>query len=111
MKDRESKPGFSLRVADNFHYGDASETYTLGDFDSLEAAVAAAKNIVDECLRSTYRADMTSQKLYESYTSFGEDPYILGGDTGDVLFSAWEYAKVRCVEICSGKGDASESKS
>ena len=37
---------FTIKVADNFHYMDDSETYTLGTFPSLEEAVQRSKEIV-----------------------------------------------------------------
>ncbi len=33
------------------------------------------------------------------YTSFGEDPFIIG--PGDYRFSAWDYAKERCSILCA----------
>jgi hypothetical protein len=100
MSDVDSKNTYTVRVADNFHYGDSSETYTKGKYDSLDLAIAAAKQIVEDYLRSAYRAGMTAEQLYDSYTSFGEDPFIVGGETADVVFRAWEYAKARSGEIC-----------
>lgn len=39
---------------------------------------------------------MTSDALYENYRDFGDDPYI----NAENAFSAWEYAKNKCNEIC-----------
>lgn len=41
---------------------------------------------------------MTSKVLYEGYVGFGEDPFII--PAGEPPFSAWDYAKARCMEIC-----------
>jgi hypothetical protein len=93
---------FKVFVDDNFHYMDESERYELGEFSTLDAAIEASKKIVDEYLLSAYHPGMTAQALFESYTSFGEDPYIVATPSKetDVLFSAWDYAKRRCYELC-----------
>jgi len=90
---------YKVFVDDNYHYMDESERYLLGDFESLEAAVAACKKIVDEFLVSSHRPGMTSAELLTQYIHFGEDPYIFAGD-GIVHFSARDYASVRVREIC-----------
>ena len=88
---------FKLIVADNFHYMDESENYEYGTFDSLELAVAAAKRIVDHYLATAHTPGMSAAELYHSYTSFGEDPYIVGER---VRFSAWDYAREQCDLMC-----------
>jgi hypothetical protein len=37
-------------------------------------------------------------EIYEHYRHFGDDPFILGPDTGS-RFSAWDYAKQICQSI------------
>lgn len=39
---------FTVLVDDNYHYSDPDERYTLGEFDTLEAAIAACQTIVDD---------------------------------------------------------------
>ena len=90
---------YRVYVDDNFHYMDKSERYKLGEFDTLEAAVAACTKLVDEFLVSNYRPGMTAGELMEQYAFFGEDPFILAGD-GTVPFSARDYASYRVKEIC-----------
>ena len=92
---------FTVMVADNFHYGDEDETYSLGTFDELDAAASAAMHIVDEYLESAFKPGMTAAELYDSYKSFGEDPYIVPADPDEYRFSAWEYAEQRSAAICS----------
>lgn len=93
---------YKVFVDDNFHYMDESERYELGEFPTLEAAVVAAQKIVDEYLLSAFQPGITAQALFASYTSFGEDPYIVPTPTQEtgVLFSAWGYAQRRCDELC-----------
>ena len=90
---------YRVLVDDNFHYMDAAERYELGAFARLDAAIAAAKAIVDTYLAATYKPGMTAHDLFASYVAFGEDPFILAPDQTDVSFSAWEYAKQRCEDV------------
>lgn len=91
-----------VMVDDNFHYQDEDERYKLGEFDNLAAATSACQGIVDEYLVKAHEPGMSAVDLYRSYTSFGEDPFIVGADR-TVPFSAWDYAKQRCQEICSDR--------
>jgi hypothetical protein len=99
---------FDLFVDDNYHFADENERYKAGSYDSYAEAVVAAEAIVDEWLIHSYRPGITSEELYKGYTMYGEDPYIVenGGmehldkTSGTVRFSAWEYAKKRCEELC-----------
>lgn len=93
---------YRVLVDDNFHHMDEGERYTLGEFDSCEQAIAACRSIVDRFLIEQYRLGVTAQELLDTYRGFGDDPFVV---TTDPLcsFSAWEYAQVRCVELC-GRG-------
>jgi len=90
---------YRVFVADNFHYMDESERYQFAEFDSLEAAIATCKRIVDEFLISNHRPGMTSGELLTQYAFYGEDPFVITGD-GTVPFSARDYARARVREIC-----------
>lgn len=100
---------YTVLVDDNFHYMDESERYTHGEFETLEAAIAACKAIVDDYLIAAHEPGMAPDELYSAYTMFGADPWISGGEQG-VRFSAWDYAKQRCIEICAQDQNASEGK-
>lgn len=89
-------------VADNFHHLDTG--HELGSFATLELAVGACKRVVDEYLASAFRQGMSSEELYRSYSSFGDDPYVVGQGVTGVPFLAWEYARRRCDVICGGVG-------
>jgi hypothetical protein len=103
MNPSASLKPYEVLVADNFHYMDSSETFKKGSYPNLDTAIATCKQIVEDYLRSAHRPGMTAAELYSSYTSFGDDPYIVGPDTtpGAVPFSAWNYAKQRSEEICA----------
>jgi hypothetical protein len=93
---------YKVIVDDNFHYMDESERYEAGEFPTLEAAIEAAQKIVDEYLVSAYQQGMTTDALLTSYLMFGDDPFIITTDSeqGGVLFSARDYARRRCEEVC-----------
>lgn len=93
------KHSYRVLVDDNFHYVDESELYVLGEFGSCKEAVAVCKKLVDEWLREAYRFGMDAETLWESYTHFGEDPFV-GTADADCRFSAWDYARQRCEEMC-----------
>jgi len=95
---------FKVHVDDNFHYMDESERYEKGTYDSYDSAVAACKKIVDDNLLAAYKPGMSAKKLYEGYVCFGDDPWITPTPEESEDFSAWEYAKKRCDELC-GRGD------
>lgn len=90
---------FEVHVADNFHYMDESEVYTHGSFSTWADAVMASQKIVDSFLAQNVKAGMTADKLYRYYTSFGDDPFITPAPDGK-SFSAWDYAKQRCQQLC-----------
>jgi hypothetical protein len=85
-------------VDDNFHYMDEDERYTHGEFADAGAAIEHCRQIVDEYLESAYKPGMSAEELWESYTSFGEDPFIRSVDAALVHFSAWDYARDRCAD-------------
>jgi hypothetical protein len=93
---------FTMYVADNFHYMDEDETYIHGVFATWAEATAAARQIVDESLAHHYRPGMTAADLHRMYTSFGDDPFIRPKPDGE-KFSAWDYARQRCDELCAAR--------
>jgi hypothetical protein len=97
---RAQSKKYEVFVDDNFHFLDESERYRLGAFETCEDAVAACKKIVDEFLEKGYKKGMSFKELYEGYTGFGEDPFIISNDK-TCFFSAWTYAKKRCTELCT----------
>ena len=93
---------YVVMVDDNFHYMDEDERYKLGEFAEAGVAIEHCRRIVDEYLESAYKPGMQSSELWDSYVSFGEDPFILSVDATPVGFSAWDYGRGRCAEICGG---------
>ncbi len=90
---------YKVYVDDNFHYQDESEPYLHGEFSTCEATTAACRRIVDEYLQSAYTPSKTANELWQSYVSFGEDPFISAPNDITRTFSAWDYARKRCNEL------------
>ena len=91
---------YTVRIEENSHYADESARRTLGEFVDAEVAVCAARKVIDEDLNSLYSPGMTTHELYRHYVSFGHDAYIISDDQ-DCRFSARDYARERCPQICS----------
>ena len=91
-------------VDDNFHYQDEDERYEYGVFSTAEEAIAVCKRIVDNSLKDSYKPGITEEELYQSYTMFGDDPFVVAVDATDnrVEFSAWRYARERCNLVAGG---------
>lgn len=85
---------YRLRIWDNFHYMDETEAYITGWFLSAEEAIAEAKRRVLADLPET---GATAEERFDHYTSFGEDPSIIG--TPQVSFSAWTFAKEEAARL------------
>ncbi len=98
---------YVVMVDDNFHYMDESERYRAGEYATAEEAIARCRAIVDDYLAEALKIEgnRDATKLYESYVMFGEDPFVVAVDAERVDFSAWGYAKARCVELCGGVPD------
>jgi hypothetical protein len=97
---------YKVMVDDNFHYMEEDERWEFGTFATAEAAIAACRKLVDESLVGEYRPGMTVEELYDRYTSFGDEPFIVaqsGAPTG-TDFSARDYARSRIETLCAAGG-------
>ena len=94
---------YRVLADDNFHAMDDSIRHSLGEFPTYAEAVAVCEEVVERFLRHEYVPGMSESALYFRYMMFGLDPFIAdrpeppGASPG---FSAWDYAKARCSEIC-----------
>ena len=103
MGTRPDTAGESLYVVfvdDNYHYMDESERYQWRGFPTCAEATAACRGIVDAYLESAYRPGMSAAELWDSYRSFGEDPFIRAPGDPACTFAAWTYARARCDVLC-----------
>jgi hypothetical protein len=98
---------YKVMVDDNFHFMDEDERYEHGVFATAEEAVAACKHIVDTDLNELMKPGMTASELYDAYTQFGRDPFIVCVKPDDerVRFSAWDYAEERSGGVASQRKD------
>jgi hypothetical protein len=95
---------FTVFVDDNYHYMDESERYKKGEYESYEAALSVCKKIVDEYLASAFEEGMDVADLIKIYVLFGDDPFIVPSPEGE-RFSARDYARERCAEMCDATQD------
>jgi len=75
----------------------------IGEFESLDDAVAAAKQAINEFLAREFRAGMLPSKLFARYQNFGEVPIIFRDDDDKTVnvpnFNHFQYALARCAEM------------
>jgi len=93
---------YKVTSYDNFDPYEECAGDDEGTFSTYEEAVAYAKLIVDRSLRweRSQASDQTDPiELYERYTDFGDDPAVVPEPSGQ-HFSAWQYAEMRCCDIC-----------
>lgn len=91
---------YRVCVDDNYHSGDENERYELGNFDTREEALAACRAKVDEYFERIEKGRYSFRELWDGYKLYGEDPFIINDDSED-RFSAWEYARQRCLEYAA----------
>lgn len=84
-------------VDDNFYFMDESERYMLKAFNDYGDAKAACKRIVDDFLEES--SARTAEELRQSWSAFGEDPWIKGPKPAGGYFAASEYVRRRCKEL------------
>ena len=77
---------------------DESERYKLGEFETKDEAIARCQKIVDEFFEPHKNEKLSYRELWDGYTMFGEDPFIVTEDK-NCNFSAWDYAKRKCREL------------
>src|SRR4051812_38398112 len=72
-------------------------------FDTLEAAVACCKLLVDEFLTGYRKATMTAADLWWYYATFGEAQRVVSTGDAKEHFGGWSYARERCEALCEGR--------
>jgi hypothetical protein len=92
---------YTVYVDDNYDYMDLERRYKLGDFATLDLAIAACQRIVDQFLADEVDHATTPAEQYAQYTGFGPDPFIVTDDPAVAAveqppFSAWDYAREKC---------------
>jgi len=103
---------FRVLVDDNFRSIDQSRRYAAGEYATGAEALAVCRETVDRFLRHEYVEGMAASALYFRYIMFGEDPFIVEPpESAEPLdcFSAWDYARMRCMEMCATRAGTSEA--
>ena len=116
LRDWKTKKGVPAEIVDvswitaNYNGYDTQEeirlflkeAYTTWgiEYCLLGGDVSVVPNRFCYCAANGYTEPNIAADLYYSYTSFGEDPFIRPSPRGE-RFSAWEYARQRCDEICA----------
>ena len=88
------------------HKAVETQVRRIGEYKSIEEAIAAAKQTIDEFLQRAYRPGMLTKVLLLQYQERGEYPFIFRDDdkTFNVpSFNHLNYANTRCGEICGRK--------
>ena len=93
---------FQVFVIDIWHVPDDDATTPGLKFFTYDDALHWCRTRVDAYLESELKPGMTAQALWDRYTNFGED-YFMQPDREAQTFSGWDYARLRCAEICGGK--------
>jgi hypothetical protein len=96
---------YKIMVDDNFHYMDEEHRYGWKSFQTAEEAIAECKRMVDSDLAGFLKPGIAATELYDTYTSFGDDPFIVRIDPNaePAHFSAWDYAKERSDALTADK--------
>lgn len=99
---------FKVYIGDNYNHVD-NPGYISGEYNSFEDAVKACKKDVDSSLNELLNKNLnpgsdvsTPKKLYDLYTNFGSDPWImppLEESLEKYEFSARKYAKEKCKKL------------
>lgn len=103
---------YRVMVDENEHFMDDDARWTLGRFESLEDAEAACRRLVDASLSEHFQPGMSAKALFNSYVSYGDDPFIIAEQGPAPSFSARGYAQDRAVAMCGPQsfGAAMESR-
>ena len=89
---------FSVETYDSFDTPSGnSSLLKVGSFATAKEALACAKKVVDDQLRSYIKKGLKAEDAVRSFSAAGEIPMIFG--KGNVKFQPFEYAKKRALEI------------
>jgi hypothetical protein len=82
--------GYVVMVDDNLHFMDEGSRSRVGEFAEAEVAIGHCRRIVDDYLVSAHEPGMSAGALWDSFTMFGEDPFIC---SVDAPFVSWALLK------------------
>ena len=83
--------------------GGDSNVRRIGKYETLEYAITAAEQVIDQCLIAMHDYGMTVADLFSSYEKFGEAPFIFSDGAKTINVSGFNHFKCamrRCIAIC-----------
>ena len=89
---------FDVKISNHGRYMDDESRASIS-FNSEKEAIDECKEIVDESIFELHKTGMSPEELFSMYTQFGDDPYVICGEK-KIEFSSFDYAKIKCTEIC-----------
>ena len=96
------KGKYKVFVDDNYHYGSDSDRMSAGSYRSLKRAIKKCQKITISSLKHLCEEGITPEKLNAQWCMFGDDAFIVGGDS--VHFSAREFVTTElCQSIIDGQ--------
>lgn len=90
---------YRVYTEDNGRYHLPGVRRLHGIFHSGEEAEQACRALIDNYLLRSYSDSITARELFQQYALFGNDAFIVASRS-DVNFSARQYARTRCHQIC-----------
>jgi hypothetical protein len=86
-----------------------STVRSIGQFERLDEAIAAAEEVIRGFLETRRQAGMSARELFALYRDFGEIPFVFQ-DSGRTLnvpsFNHFKRALALCQALCEGTGTA-----
>jgi hypothetical protein len=85
------------------HLEPEPEVRRIGEYESLDEAVAVAKKTIGKFLRGEFKRGMSATKLYALYEERGEHIFIFQDEAGTFNvpgFDHADYARTLAAEIC-----------
>ena len=89
---------FSVQTFDAFESPPYSGTpLNVGEFATAELALACAKKVIDDQLRSSLEGGLSAEEALGSFESAGEIPMIWG--EGEIYLQPFDYARDRVKQL------------
>jgi len=85
------------------HFEPEQEVRRIGEYETLEEAIAVAKKTIEQSLRGEFKRGMSARKLYALYEERGEHMFIFQDEAGTFNvpgFDHADYARTLAAEIC-----------
>src|SRR3954470_10669436 len=93
---------YYVEALTNVHGGESNVRH-VGEYDTLEEAIAASQSLIDNFLIGKATNQITIADLFSLYQDSGEVPFIFS-DAERTLnvpgFNHFKYAMIRCTELC-----------